>query len=96
MNRKYEVMVVFDPKLTNEKVTESIAKYSDMVKKSSGVVDKQTSWGLKKFAYPIKSRTEGYYEILEFSSDVETKNEIQRLLTLDESVLRHKLLRLEG
>jgi small subunit ribosomal protein S6 len=95
MNRKYEVMVVFDPKLTKESVIETLNKYLDMVKKSSGTIDKQTSWGLKKFAYPIKNRNEGYYEIVEFSCEVSCKNEIQRLLSLDESVLRHKLLRLE-
>lgn len=94
MNRKYEVMVILDPKLNDTQIEQNLAKYTELIKSSQGQIDNTIEWGLKKLAYPIQGHGEGNYQILQFSSPITARDELDRLLKLDDQILRHKIIKL--
>ena len=52
-------------------------------------------WGKRRFAYPIQDMNEGYYTVITFKSEGAFPAELQRLMTIDEAVLRAMVIRLE-
>ena len=51
-------------------------------------------WGRRRLAYPIRRNFEGHYLITEFTSEDGAGNqEVERTLRIDESVLRHLIIR---
>ena len=52
-------------------------------------------WGKRRFAYPIQDMNEGYYTVVTFKSEAAFPAELQRLMNIDESVLRAMVIRLE-
>ncbi len=91
--RKYEMMVILDPEVEERTVQPSLDQYLTVVKDDSGTVDKIDIWGRRRLAYPIKKRTDGIYAVVQFTSTSATAKELERQLSLNETVLRTKLLR---
>ena len=56
-----------------------------------GTVDR---WGRRPFAYEVNHRREGYYVLIELTGETQTVNDLDRLLTLADEVIRHKVIRL--
>jgi small subunit ribosomal protein S6 len=91
--RKYEMMVILDPEVEERTVQPSLDQYLTVVKEDSGTVDKIDIWGRRRLAYPIKKRTDGIYAVVQFTSSSATAKELERQLSLNETVLRTKRLR---
>ena len=65
----------------------------NVVREEGGKVDKVDVWGKRRLAYEIKKNSEGIYAVVEMNCEPATVQELDRLLTLNESVLRTKVLR---
>ena len=57
------------------------------------VTGRAERWGRRTFAYELKHRSEGYYVLIEFTAEPTLVAELDRMLTLDDIVLRHKVIR---
>ena len=68
-------------------------KRQNVVREEGGKVDKVDVWGKRRLAYEIKKNSEGIYAVVEMNCEPATVQELDRLLTLNESVLRTKVLR---
>ena len=94
--KKYELVFVADPRLSDEDVVALTDEYKEMLTAGGGSVTKQESWGKKRLAYPIQKLTEGYYVL--FNVDLETGNpfpEIERRMEQNDKVLRYLTVRLD-
>lgn len=92
--RHYELMVIFDPTLDERTIAPSLDTLLNVVREEGGKVDKVDVWGGKRrLAYEIKKNSEGIYAVVEMNCEPATVQELDRLLTLNESVLRTKVLR---
>jgi small subunit ribosomal protein S6 len=91
--RKYEMMVILDPEVEERTVQPSLDQYLTVVKDDSGTVDRIDIWGRRRLAYPIKKRTDGIYAVVQFTAESATAKELERQLSLNETVLRTKLIR---
>lgn len=91
--RPYEIMVVFDPGLEEDAVRSLSDRFSKQLT-SAGAKVRTDNWGKRRLAYPIKHRGEGYYVLFEASSEPAPVLELDRLLTLSDEVIRHKVMRL--
>lgn len=94
--RPYEIMIILDPGVEERSVETSLQKFLDVVKKEGGVIEKLDIWGRRRLAYEIKKKSEGIYAVANFTAKSETAKELDRLLNLNENVLRTKVLRLEN
>ena len=91
--RAYELVVILDPSLEERTVAPSLDKYLSLVTKDGGTVDNVEVWGRRRMAYEIKKNAEGIYAIVNLSAEPATVKELDRQLTLNESVLRTKVIR---
>ncbi|GAB3849539.1 30S ribosomal protein S6 [Nesterenkonia populi] len=93
--RHYELMVIVDPEVDERTVEPTLGKYMELVKKNEGTVDKIDVWGRRQLAYEIDKKTEGIYAVVDFHSNPETAKELDRLLRLNETIVRTKITRPE-
>ncbi|MGH3903788.1 MAG: 30S ribosomal protein S6 [Pseudonocardiaceae bacterium] len=91
--RHYEMMVILDPQLDERTVAPSLDQFLGVVKTQGGSVEKVDVWGKRRLSYEIDKHTEGIYAVVDVSCDAATVVELDRQLSLNESVLRTKVLR---
>lgn len=91
--RRYEMMVILDPQLDERTVAPSLDQFLGVIKTQGGSVDKVDVWGKRRLSYEINKHTEGIYAVLDMSCTPATVAELDRQLSLSESVLRTKVLR---
>lgn len=92
--RPYEVMIILEANVEDSAVAEVTKKVEDVVKSAKGDFGVVDRWGKRRFAYELKKRWEGYYLRIEFKLDPAGVKELDRQLTLDDGVIRHKVVRL--
>jgi small subunit ribosomal protein S6 len=93
--RDYELVVVIDPEIDEEKLSATLERISQFVTTRGGEVIDVDRWGKRKLAYPIKRRSEGDYVITHFRLEPAQAAELEAGLRLSEEVLRHLLVRSE-
>ena len=91
--RNYEVMVILDPSLEERTIEPSLTKYLNVVTKDGGTVDSLEVWGRRRLAYEIAKHHEGIYAVIQLTAEPDTVKELDRQLTLNESILRTKVIR---
>lgn len=91
--RRYEMMVILDPQLDERTVGPSLDQYLSVVKTQGGRIEKVDIWGKRRLSYEINKYTEGIYAVLDMSCTPAAVAELDRQLSLSESVLRTKVLR---
>ena len=91
--RTYEVMVILDPSLEERTVGPSLDKYLNVIRKDGGSVESVDIWGRRRMAYEIKKNQEGIYAVVNLTAEPDSVKELDRQLTLNESILRTKVLR---
>ena len=91
--RAYEVMVILDPSLDERTVAPSLDKYLNVVRNDGGTVDNVDVWGRRRLSYEIKRNAEGIYAVVTLTAEPATVKELDRQLTLNESILRTKVIR---
>ena len=90
----YEGMYIVSLANGEEAAKATVAKFNDLIAANAEVV-KIDDWGKRRFAYPIQDMNEGYYTVVTFKCDGNFPAELQRLMNIDESVLRAMVIRLE-
>ena len=85
---KYEVMFIIDPVLEDDKKDAVIQTVKDIIA-AAGEVSETDVWGLRKLAYPIQKKTEGYYVVMQFAAAPELPKELDRRLRISDNVMRH-------
>ena len=68
-------------------------QYLELVTKEGGSFDEPDYWGRRKLAYEIAGKTEGNYVVVKYTAEPATSDELDRVLNLNESVIRTKILR---
>ena len=91
--RAYELMVILDPELEERTVAPSLDTYLNVVRNDGGTVDNVEVWGRRRLAYEIDKNAEGIYAVVTLQAEPATVKELDRQLTLNESVLRTKVIR---
>lgn len=90
---KYELMFIADPELDERGLKKLTEQYLELVTKEGGVVDEPDYWGRRKLAYEIAGKNEGNYVVVTYTAEPAVSDELDRVLNLNESVIRTKILR---
>ncbi len=85
---KYEMLYILNAELTDEAKEAIIAKFEQLVKDNGGEVESIDKWGLRKLAYAIDYKSEGYYVLMQFTSETSLIKELDRVAGINENVLR--------
>ena len=93
---QYEVMYVIDAALEDSARIELIDRFSDLVKKNGGEIDRVDEWGKRRLAYAINYKTEGYYVLMYIKAPSELPKELERNFQINDKILRSLIIRYEG
>lgn len=94
---KYELIYIIDRDLTEDKREELIAKLKSYVEERKSEIIALDKWGMKKLAYPINYKHEGYYVFMTFSTqDNNLVGEMSKYLNITENVVRHMFVKKEN
>jgi len=85
---KYELMYILVNTGNDEERDEMIEKVNALITKNGGVVESVDKMGNKKLAYEINKKHEGYYVLVNFSSDASVPAVVSNTLRITEGVLR--------
>ena len=91
--RPYESMIVFYTTVDAQSIQVALDRALDTIRNNGGTPGNIDRWGKRPLAYEIKKRKEGYYVLVEFVGEPITVDELDRILTLSDEVLRFKVLR---
>jgi small subunit ribosomal protein S6 len=94
--RLYEVVYILDPALDESAVNSKLDKFHELATANGGEVAAVDHWGSRQLAYPINKKKSGYYVVAQFTAASEALPEFERLLKLDEEVMRYLLVLNEG
>ena len=89
----YELVVILNKNISDEEKVSTAAKIKEILS-ATGEVSNIDEWGRKELAYEIKGKKEGFYILYTFTSNPEHITEYERLLKLDEKVLKHMIVKI--
>ncbi len=92
--RKYETLFIIHPDRVDEKDA-VLERLTELISQDEGQVLKIDEWGMRKFAYPIEKKKQGYYILMEFAAPAETPAKLEQNFRIDERVIRFIIVKLE-
>lgn len=89
---KYEILYIIDTSVTDEDKEKVIASVSELVKANGGNASEPEKWGVRKFAYPINYKNEGFYVLMNFEADDKAPAAITAKLNINRDIIRHMIV----
>lgn len=93
--RKYEVIFIVRADMTDADIQKIADRYKTAAEEKGAVVAKAEKWEKRKLAYEIGNHKEGNYVILELEGDATVPAHLNRLLRINDEVIRHRIFSLE-
>lgn len=93
--RLYESVIIARQDVSTTQVETLIDEFSAIIEKAGGSIHKKEFWGLRGLAYRIKKNRKGHYVMLNIETDSETLKEFERIMGLNEDVLRFMTIAIE-
>ncbi len=93
--RLYEMMFFTRPDLGDDMVDEKIAMIEGIIKDFNGEVKELDKIGRKELAYEVNKRLEGYYVLMQFTTETGALKEMERKMRMDEDIYRYMTLRID-
>ena len=90
---KYELMYIVSSAATEEQREALIEKYKSFVESKGGVVLGVDKLGMKKFAYTIDFKNEGFYVIMNFEAPTSLVSEMNNAMNIADLVVRQMFVR---
>ena len=88
----YETIFIIDAALEEDAVNALKEKFTNLIAKN-GTVESVDEWGKRRFAYEIDDKTEGYYVLVNFTSDGDFPKELDRQYRITDGILRTIIIR---
>ena len=96
MLREYDFTVITKGELTEGDHASVLTNYELLMTKDGGEILKKDEWGVKKLAFPIKKSFRGHYVNYDFVGSPANLAEVQRLMRIDDNILRFLVVRLDN
>jgi small subunit ribosomal protein S6 len=91
--REYDFTVIVRGDLPESEASKALNQYENLMAVEGGEVLKKDDWGVKRLAYPIKKSYRGYYVNYDFVGQPSSVAEIERLMRIDDNILRYLVVR---
>ncbi|QCX53708.1 30S ribosomal protein S6 [Elizabethkingia sp. JS20170427COW] len=85
----YETVFILTPVLSDAQVEEAVKKFQDFLTEKGCEIVAKENWGLKKLAYPIQLKKNGFYTLIEFKGEGDVVAELELAYKRDERVIRY-------
>ena len=91
----YETVFILTPVLSDAQVEEAVKKFEDLLKGHNCEIVARENWGLKKLAYPIQLKKNGFYTLIEFKGEGNVVADLETAYKRDERVIRYLITKLD-
>ena len=88
MLKQYETVIILNPVLSQDQVTETVEKFKKILTDTGSVIVFENKWGVRKLAYPIQKKNTGFYYLIEFKSDGANIGKLELEYKRDERLMR--------
>lgn len=95
MLREYDFTIITKGELAEGDSSTVLKGYESIMTNEGGEILKKEEWGAKRLAYPIKKSFRGYFTNYDFVGKPESLAEMERLMRIDDNVLRYMLIRID-
>lgn len=90
----YETLFIVDVTAGEEATAATVNKFTTLISENGEIID-IANWGKKRLAYLINDMSEGAYTVVTYKADPSFISELERLMNIDESVMRSLTIKLE-
>ncbi len=96
MIRFYDLFVLLDPEAPEERRAAIVEQVKSQIDSGGASLKGDADWGMRRLSYEIDHRREAQYHLFQFEGTPEVLTQLDRSLSIDDSVLRHRIIRLPG
>jgi len=92
---QYETVFILTPVLSEQQMKEAVKDYEKFIKADGGKIVSKEDWGLRKLAYPIQKKSNGFYNLIEFQAEPSLIADLELKFKRDERVLRFLTVKMD-
>jgi small subunit ribosomal protein S6 len=96
MSRYYDLFVLLDPEAPEERRAAIVEQVKRQIDSGGASLKGDADWGMRRLSYEIDHRQEAQYHLFQFEGTPEVLSQLERSLSIEDSVLRHRIIRLPG
>ncbi len=93
---KYEALYIVPATLSEDEVKQVADNFKGVVERHGGTVESAGLWEKRKLAYEIGGHRDGNYILMNFEAATAVPTELNRLMRINDQVIRHTILRKES
>lgn len=93
--KAYELLFFVAPTISDEDRVAVMKRIETTIAEGAGKVDNVDEWGKRKLAYEINGLTDGDYTLVNFHADPQNVAELDRVLRINDHVVRHMIVKRE-
>lgn len=90
----YELLYIVDGTLSDEAIKALVEKFTALIAEN-GTISEVNEWGKRRLAYPINDKEEGYYVLVNFTSNGAFPAELERVFGITDGIMRSMIIRPE-
>lgn len=91
----YEHVLIARPEISPQQVETLIEEIKKTITDQGGHIGKTEYWGLRNLTYRIRKNRKGHYALINIDAPAAAVHELERLLKINEDVMRYKTIRVE-
>lgn len=92
----YEFTYIVNAVLSDDQIKEVVSRVTNYVTDNGGEVLEVDEWGSRRLAYPISKKRNGHYVNMYFRAPGELIQKLERVLEINDSILRYLTLRMDA
>lgn len=94
--RNYELLYIIKTDVSEEQNAATIERYNGILANEGAEVTSVDKWGKRRLAYTIdKKYSDGFYVLVKFNGESNAVDEVDRLMKIDENLIRHMITRVD-
>ena len=90
--KKYEILYIVEAGISDEEKEKTVAAVTELVTACGGKCEEPDKWGVRKYAYPINYKQEGFYVLMNFEADDTAPKAISSKLNINKNIVRHMIV----
>ena len=87
--KAYEIMSIYNVDLGDQGAKDLSKKVAEVITTLGGAISKTDYWGKRRFAYEIKNKEEGYFDVSQFDLEPSDLEKLKTKLNLTAGVVRY-------
>lgn len=92
---QYETVFILTPVLSEQQMKEAVKDYEKFIKTEGAKMVSKEDWGLRKLAYPIQKKSNGFYTLFEFQAEPSFVANLELKFKRDERVIRFLTVKMD-